>query len=105
MGTNTASLQKRMLTPSGQAVAAALATLILAGCATTPSAPPSARAVGVAARQGNPVAQFDWGIQRLSRAHGPGQHAAGVEWIGRAARANLAVAQVRLAARRTGGPR
>lgn len=91
-----ARLQKGKLAPSGQAVAAALATLILAGCATTPSAPPIARAVGVAARRGNPVAQFDWGIQLLSRAHGPGQRAAGVEWIGRAARANLAVAQVRL---------
>ncbi len=96
-----ASPRKRVLNRSGRAVAAALAALILAGCATAPPAPaPAAPSFGpafhAAARQGNPMAELEWGARLLSGARGPGERAAGAQWIRRAARANLAMAQVRL---------
>lgn len=81
-------------------VALALLTAFLsAGCATKPvpnDRLPSAQALAAPVRQGNPMAQFVLGVRMLDRAHTSGQRAAGVAWIRRAARANLAIAQDRL---------
>lgn len=78
---------------------AVLAGLVLAGCASAPSRPSGApinHALVVAARRGNPMAEFSLGARILRQARTRRRRAVGVAWITRAAHSNLAIAQDRL---------
>ena len=80
-----------------RAVLATVAALVLAGCAATPRPPaPMEQAIAASAHQGNPVAEFDWGLRILARAQTPKERTTAVGWIRSAADANLAMAQDRL---------
>jgi len=77
-----------------------LAALALAGCATappTPNLPPINRGLAASAHQGNPMAELTLGLGTLARARTRAERQAGVAWVRRAADANLAMAQDRLA--------
>lgn len=75
-----------------------LAALALPGCASQPRPIDTPRAVLRAASQGNPRSELNTGLDLLARSRTESKHAArdraaGVKWIQRAARGNLAIAQ------------
>ena len=75
----------------------AVASLVLAGCASAPPRPrPPGPALIAAANQGNPMAEADLGIRTLAWARSSSERQTGAAWIERAAQANLAMAQARL---------
>lgn len=78
----------------------ALAALVLAGCATAPPKPhlpPVNQGLAASASQGNPMAELNLGLETLARASTPTERQTGVAWVRRAADANLAMAQDKLA--------
>jgi uncharacterized protein len=77
-----------------------LAALALAGCTTAPPNPdlsPINDGLTAAANQGNPMAELTVGMRTLTEASTQAQRQAGVVWVRRAADANLAMAQDKLA--------
>ena len=78
------------------AACATLAIPFLTGCATAPPEASIEPALATAARQGNPMAELSLGEHIVARAQTAEERTAGVEWIRRAAQANLAIAQARL---------
>ncbi len=78
------------------AACATLAMPFLTGCATAPPEVSVGPAITIAARQGNPMAELLLGEHMVARAHTAEGRTAGVDWIRRAAEANLAIAQAQL---------
>jgi uncharacterized protein len=76
------------------------AALALAGCATAPpkpNLPPINQGLAASANQGNPMAELTLGMGTLARASTQAERQAGAAWVRRAADANLAMAQDKLA--------
>jgi hypothetical protein len=77
-----------------------LAALALAGCTTAPpqpNLPPINPGLAASANQGNPMAELTLGLRTLARASTEAERQAGAAWVQRAADANLAMAQDKVA--------
>lgn len=90
------------MSATARAVAVVLASGLaaaLTGCATQPHEPPlPSKSLLAAARSGNPLAEYDVGLDALAHAHSEAERRAAVERIRKAATDGLAMAQDRLGA-------